>query len=113
MSGEPVVRSFFAAMNAQDAEAAVALSRAEVTIVLGPNELVGHDALRALALQTDDQLSFEWIAMRVRQESGEQVTVEAERIQRWRATGEIASRDAAQVAFTLDASGAIARIEFR
>jgi hypothetical protein len=64
-TSETVVRSFFAAMNAQDAEAATALARADVTIALGPNELAGHDALRAMALQTDDQLAYEWVPVRV------------------------------------------------
>lgn len=109
-SSESVVRSFFAAMNAQDADAAVALARTDVAIALGPSRLVGHDALKALALQTDDQLSFEWVAGDVR-DDGERVTVHARRIQRWRATGEIASQDEVSALFILDASGAIARIE--
>jgi limonene-1,2-epoxide hydrolase len=109
-SSETVVRSFFAAMNAQDADAAVALARADVAIALGPSRLVGHDALRALAVQTDDQLSFEWVARDVR-DDGERVTVHAQRIQRWRTTGEVAARDEVSALFSLDASGVIARIE--
>ena len=109
---ESVVRAFFAAMNAQDAEAAVSFARADVAIALGSNSLVGHDALQTLALQTDDQLSFEWVATNVRHDGGEHVAVDAQRVQRWRATGEIASQDEVHVLFTLDASGAIARIEF-
>src|SRR3954447_12559811 len=110
-SGESVVRSFFAAMNAQDAEAATALARADVTIVLGPEQLAGHEALRALALQTDDQLTSEWVPDRLSSEGAERVDVEALRIQRWRTSGEVASQDDVHVRFALDGAGAIARIE--
>lgn len=108
-SEEIVVRQFFAAMNAQDADAAIALARPDVRIELGPNELAGHDALRSLALQRDDELDAEWTARQLTKE-GDELAVEAERVQRWRATGEIAGRDVIPTRFRLDAAGEIEQI---
>src|SRR5947207_11944448 len=103
-SAESVVRSFFHAMNAQDADAATALARPDVTIAFGPNQAAGHDELRSLATQTDDQLTSEWLPLRIDQDGDDQV-VHAQRIQRWRSTGEVASEDEMQVRFELDAAG--------
>jgi ketosteroid isomerase-like protein len=108
---ETVVRAFFAAMNAQDADAAAALAREDITIALGPNEFVGSASLRELALQTDDQLTFETLPLSFEPESDTEGSVSARRIQRWRATGDIAVEEDVQVRFELDPAGAIARIE--
>jgi hypothetical protein len=110
-ASEAVIRAFFAAMNAQDTDAAVALTRPDVTIALGPNELAGHEALRELALQTDDQLSFELVPLRFEAESTGSVSVSARRTGRWRSTGEIATEDDVRARFTLDPDGTIARVE--
>jgi len=106
-----VIPAFFSAMNEQDAEAATSLARPDVVIALGPDEIVGHDGLRRLASQRDDQLTFEWLPLRVLDESDQRVSVDARRVQRWRATGEVASEDELVALFTLDETGKIARIE--
>ena len=108
---EAVIAAFFAAMNAQDADAAAALTKEDVTIALGPQELRGRHALRELALQTDDQLSFELVPLRFETESKECVSVSARRVGRWRSTGEPAGEDNVEVRFTLDPAGTIARVE--
>src|SRR3954470_9132583 len=99
------VHAFFAAMNAQDADAVTALARPDITIAFGPNEVSGHEGLRELALQTDDQLPSEWVPVRVTQEDGGRVNVDARRVQRWRETGDVASEDEMQVHFVLDDAG--------
>ncbi len=108
---QAVISAFFVAMNAQDADAAAALTREDVTIALGPHELRGRDALRELALQTDDQLSFELVPHRFEVESAGCVGVSARRIGRWRSNGEIAAEEDVHARFTLDSDGTIARVE--
>ena len=54
---EAAIRAFFGAMNAQDADRAVALTREDVVIAFGPNESQGHDGLRVVATQIYEQLS--------------------------------------------------------
>jgi hypothetical protein len=108
---EAVISAFFAAMNAQDPDAAAALTREDVAIALGPHEHRGRGALRELALQTDDQLSFELVPLRFEAESAGCVSVSARRIGRWRSTGEIAAEEDVLARFTLDPDGTIARVE--
>ena len=108
---ETVIRDFFAAMNAQDANAAADLARDDVTIAVGPNELVGADALRELALQADDQLTVEIVPLRFEADGDRAVVVSARRIARWRSSGEIASENDVLARFTLDQDGSIARVE--
>jgi hypothetical protein len=108
---EAAIRAFLAAMNAQDADAAVALTRPDVTIALGPHELAGHEALRELALQVDDQLSVEIVPVRFEVEGERSVRVSGRRIGRWRGTGETAFDDDVEARITLDAQGSIARVE--
>jgi hypothetical protein len=109
---EAAIRSFFDAMNAQDPDAAVALTREDVVIAFGPNELHGHEALRELATQVDEQLSGEMTAVGFEPESPSTVRVSARRIDRWRSTGETASERDVQARFSLDADGTITRVEF-
>ena len=108
---ETVIREFFAAMNAQDADAAAALAREDITISIGPNEFAGRDALRELALQADDQLSFEIVPFLFEPEGENRVGVSARRVARWRSTGELAGESDVQARFTLDPDGAITRVE--
>jgi hypothetical protein len=108
---EAAIRSFFDAMNAQDPDAAVALTREDVVIAFGPNELHGHEALRELATQVDEQLSGEMTAVGFEPESPSTVRVSARRIDRWRSTGETASERDVQARFSLDADGTITRVE--
>lgn len=109
---EAAIRAFFAAMNAQDADAAVALTREDVVIAFGPNEARGHEALRELATQVDEQLNVEILPLGFELESAGSVVVSAQRVDRWRSTGEIATERDVEARFSLDADGAIARIEF-
>jgi limonene-1,2-epoxide hydrolase len=108
---ETAVRAFFAAMNAQDADAAVALTREDVTIVLGPHELVGHEALRALALQRDPAVAFETVPLEIHAPSATVAEVRARRIQRWRETGAVAAEEELRASVTFDPGGAIVRVE--
>ena len=110
-TSEATIRAFFAAMNAQDADAALALTRADVTIALGPHELAGHEALRELALEVDDQLSVETVPVRFQVEREGLVRVSARRIGRWISSGETAFDDDVEARFTLAADGTIARVE--
>ncbi len=109
---EAAIRAFFDAMNSQDADAAVALTREDVVIAFGPNELEGHEALRELATQVDDQLSAEITPVDIELQSPSSVRVSAQRIDRWRSTGETATEREVQARFSLDADGAITRVEF-
>ena len=109
---ESAIRAFFDAMNAQDADAAVALTREDVVIAFGPNEAQGHEALRELATQVDEQLSAEITPVDFELESPSSVRVSARRIDRWRSTGETATERDVQARFSLDADGAITRVEF-
>jgi hypothetical protein len=112
---ETAVHAFFAAMNAQDADAAVALACEDVTIVLGSHELVGQQALRELALQTDPAVAFETVPVEITTEitteSATVVDVSARRVQRWRETGAVAAEERLRVRMTFDSGGAIARVE--
>lgn len=108
---ETAVRAFFAAMNVQDADAAAALASEDVTIVLGPHELVGREALRELAVQTDDSLSFETVPLEIEIESATVAGVRARRVQRWRETGAIAAEEELRARFTFDADEMITRVE--
>jgi ketosteroid isomerase-like protein len=108
---EASVRAFFVAMNAQDADAAAALAREDVTISLGPHEMVGHDALRDLAQQTDDALSFEMTPLEIDVESANVIIVRALRVQRWRETGAVAVEEELRARFTFDPGGTITQIE--
>jgi hypothetical protein len=109
---EAVIRAFFEAMNAQDPDAAIALTREDVVIAFGPNEARGHEALRELATQVDEQLSAEIQPLGFELESAGSVVVSARRVDRWRSTGEIATERDVEARFSLDADGVIARIEF-
>jgi hypothetical protein len=109
---EMAIRAFFDAMNAQDADAAVALTREDVVIAFGPNELQGHESLRELATQVDEQLSGEMTPIGFEPESPSSVRVSARRIDRWRSTGETATERDVQARFSLDTDGAITRVEF-
>jgi hypothetical protein len=109
---EAAIRAFFDAMNAQDADAAVALTRDDVVVAFGPNELQGHEALRELATQVDEQLSAEITPVGFEPEGPSTVRVSARRTDRWRSTGETATERDVQARFSLDADGAIARVEF-
>ena len=108
---ETAIRAFFAAMNVQDADAAAALASEDVTIVLGPHELFGRDALRELAVQTDDSLSFETVPLEIEIESATVAGVRALRVQRWRETDAIAAEEELSVRFTFNADETIARVE--
>ena len=108
---ETVIRDFFNAMNAQDGDAAAALAREDVAISIGPNEFAGRDALRELALQTDDQLSVEIVPLGFESEAENRVAVTARRVARWRATGEPAGESDVRAVFTLDPGGTIAQVE--
>ena len=105
-----VVRAFFAAMNAQDADAAAALVGADVAIEIGPHGLSGRDAVRELALQTDEQLAFETVPQDISLASDDVVEVEAIRTQRWRNTGEVAAEDNLRASFTFDTDGTISKV---
>jgi len=111
-SAEAAIRAFFDAMNAQDADAAVALTRDDVAVAFGPNEFEGHEALRELATQVDEQLSAEITPLGFEHEAPGTVLVSARRTDRWRSTGEIATEREIGASFSLDAGGLIARIEF-
>jgi hypothetical protein len=108
---EAAIRAFFDAMNAQDADAAVALTREDVVIAFGPNEFQGHEALRELATQVDEQLSGEMTPVEFELESPSSVSVSARRVDRWRSTGEVATEREIQAHFALDDDGAITRVE--
>jgi ketosteroid isomerase-like protein len=112
-SAEAAIRAFFDAMNAQDADAAVALTREDVVISFGgPNEFQGHEALRELATQVDEQLSAEITALGFEHEAPGTVLVDARRTDRWRSTGEIATEREIGARFSVDDDGQIARVEF-
>ena len=108
---ETVIRDFFAAMNAQDADAAAALAREDIAISIGPNEFAGRDALRELALQTDEQLTVEIVPLGFESQGENRVGVSARRVARWRGTGEPAGESDVRAVFTLDPGGTIARLE--
>jgi ketosteroid isomerase-like protein len=108
---EAAIRAFFEAMNAQDADAAVAVTREDVVVAFGPNEFQGHEAVRELATQVDEQLSGEITPVDFELESQSSVRVGARRIDRWRSTGETASERDITARFSLDADGAITRVE--
>jgi hypothetical protein len=110
-AAEATIRAFFDAMNAQDADAAVALTREDVVIAFGPNEFQGHEALREVATQVDEQLSGEITPVGFEEESLSSVSVSARRVDRWRSTGEIATERDIQARFSFDADGAITRVE--
>jgi hypothetical protein len=105
-----VVRAFFAAMNAQDAGAAAALVGDDVTIEIGPHRLSGRDAVRELALQSDDQLAFETVPLDISLASDHVVEVAAIRTQRWRNTGDVAAKDNLRASFTFDSDGTISKV---
>jgi ketosteroid isomerase-like protein len=108
---ETVIRDFFSAMNAQDADAVAALAREDIAISIGPNEFAGRDALRGLALQTDEQLSIEIVPVDFESQGDNRVGVSARRVARWRGTGEPAGESDVRAVFTLDPDGTIARVE--
>ena len=108
---DTAIETFFAAMNAQDADAAAALVAPDVEIVMGPHVLTGHAALRELALQEDPQLVFETVPVKVDAERDTRATVLARRTSRWRESGEIAAEEDVRVLFDLDADGLITRLE--
>jgi ketosteroid isomerase-like protein len=108
---EATIRAFFEAMNAQDADAAAALTREDVTFAIGPNELSGREVLRELATQVDEQLSVELVPLTFEKDSPGSVSVSARRIERWRSTGETAAEQDVAARFTLDPDGTIARVE--
>jgi ketosteroid isomerase-like protein len=105
-----VVRAFFAAMNAQDADAAAALVTDDVAIDLGPHRLAGRSAVRDLALQADDQLAFETVPIDLDATSDTVIAARAVRTQRWRSTGEVAAEEELHAHFTFDGDGTISRI---
>jgi hypothetical protein len=109
-SAEAAIRAFFDAMNAQDADAAMGLTQEDVVIAFGPNEFQGHEALRELATQVDEQLSGEITPVEFHEDSPGSVLVRARRIDRWRSTGEIATERDIEARFSL-ADGAITRVE--
>ena len=112
-AAEATIRAFFDAMNAQDADGAVALTREDVVVAFGgPNEFQGHDALRGLATQVDEQLSAEITPLGFQTETPGTVLVSAQRTDRWRSTGEIASAREIEARFSLGTDGTIARGEF-
>jgi SnoaL-like protein len=112
-SAEAAIGAFFDAMNAQDADAAVALTREDVVVSFGgPTEFQGHEALRELATQVDEQLSAEITPLGFEPEAPGRVLVSVRRTDRWRSTGEIATEREIGARFSLDADGAIARVEF-
>jgi hypothetical protein len=104
------VAAFFAAMNANDADGAAALVGPQVEIMFGPNTFVGRDAVRGLALQQDPQLLVETTPISF-ETAGDDVRVEARRVQRWRDSGELAGDEPLQARFALDVEGLIIRIE--
>jgi hypothetical protein len=109
-STDQVVKSFFAAMNAQDADSAAALVDASVEIALGSHVFRGREAVRELAVQQDAQLAFEFVPVTVERD-GDRVDVVARRVQRWRDGGEIAAEEDVRVHFVLGPAGLITRVE--
>lgn len=109
-SHEDAIRAFFDAMNVQDADAAVSLTREDVVIAFGPNEFRGHAVLRELALQVDEQLSSEIVPVGFEADGPGSVCVSARRIDRWRHTGETATERDIEAGFSFDADGLIARV---
>jgi len=109
---EAAIRAFFDAMNAQDADAAVALTRDDVVIAFGPNEAQGHEALGELATQVDEQLSAEITPVDFELESPSSVRVSARRVDRWRARARRRPSGTSRPRFSLDADGAITRVDF-
>jgi hypothetical protein len=110
MNAETAVTTFFAAMNAQDAETAASLVAPNVEIVLGPHAFTGRGAVRELAVQEDAELVFETVPVRF-DADGDQVNVSARRVQRWRHNGEIAVDEELQARFSVDSAGLITRVE--
>lgn len=107
---ERAIATFFAAMNAHDADAAAALVDPNVEIVLGSRVFVGHEAIRELAVQEDAQLVFETIPVTFEGDTA-QMDVVARRVQRWRQTGEIAVDEDVHARFSLGSGGLITRVE--
>jgi len=104
------VRTFFDAMNAQDADAAAVLVSDDVAVEIGPHRLAGRSAVRELALQTDDQLEFETTVLTIDAGAETEVTARASRTQRWRSSGEVAAEEELHARFTFDGDGAISGI---
>jgi hypothetical protein len=105
-----VVRAFFTAMNAQDADAAAALVSDDVAIEIGPLRLLGRSAVRELAVQSDDRLAFETVPIDVQATSDTVIDARALRTQRWRSTGEVAAEEELHARFTFDDDGAISAV---
>ena len=99
-SQEEVVTAFFAAMNAQDGDAAAALVAPTVEIALGSHVFAGQEAVRGLAGQQDPQLEFETIPVSFAGD-GDRVEVSARRVQRWRESGDIAAEEDVHASFVV------------
>jgi len=108
---EANARAFFTAMNTQDPDAATSLARTDVEIAFGPNRFTGHAALRDLATQRHAELTFETSPLSFEPDGDSALSVEAERVQRWRSNGEVAAVEELRARFTFDSDGSIARIQ--
>jgi limonene-1,2-epoxide hydrolase len=113
MGHEDTVRRFCDAINDHDADGAAALANPSIVLVIGPNQVEGLEALRAMANQPEP----EGLASRVEvvdiEAADGRYEVAARRVQRWTETNELASEEDLSVFVELDEQGLVTRAELQ
>jgi hypothetical protein len=107
---EQAISRFFAAMNAHDGDAAVALVDPDVEVAFGPQVFAGREAVRELAVQVHPELVFETLPVSF-DANADGVDVAVRRVQHWRQTGEVAAEEDLQARFAFGPDGLIRRVE--
>jgi len=112
MGDEDTIRRFCEAINEHDGDTAAALADPSIVIVIGPNELDGVEALRAMAAQRPEGLDSSVDVLAV-EGAGGRYEVTARRVQRWTESGELAVDQELSIDIELNDDGLVARAEIR
>jgi hypothetical protein len=110
MGPEDTIRRFCEAINEHDGDGAAALADPGIVIVIGPNELDGVEALRAMAAQRPEGLDSSVDVLGIEGADG-RYAVTARRVQRWAETGELALDQALRIEIELNDHGLVSRAE--
>src|SRR5262245_45579068 len=110
MGPEDTIRRFCEAINLHDGDGAAAVADPSIVIVIGTNQLVGVEALRAMAAQRPEGLDSSVDVLGIEGADGH-YEVTARRVQRWTETGELAVDQELSIAIELNDDGLVARAE--
>ncbi len=110
MGPEDTIRRFFDAISTGDAEATAALADPSIVILIGGNELVGIEALQAMAGQRPEGLDSTVEVLGIEGANGH-YDVSARRVQHWTETGEVALDQEFGIVIDLNDEGLVTRAE--